>query len=195
VLSTREKRRKPIDPLSLFVKQDVIMKGYVQVYTGDGKGKTTAALGLSLRAAGAGLRVFIAQFIKMGDYSEIKALERFSDLIRVEQYGLGRFIKGKPSFEDMEAAGKGLKKIHAVLVDGQHDVVIMEEANVAVMCGLFSADDILELIAIKPESVELIITGRGADPRVVEKADLVTEMKCIKHYYDQGVQARIGIEK
>ncbi|MFH0996185.1 MAG: cob(I)yrinic acid a,c-diamide adenosyltransferase [Pseudomonadota bacterium] len=171
------------------------MKGYVQVYTGDGKGKTTAALGLSLRAAGAGLKVFIAQFIKMGDYSEIKALERFSDLICIEQYGLGRFIKGKPSFEDIETAGKGLEKVHAVLLGGQYDIVIMEEANAAVMCGLFSADDILGMIAIKPESVELIITGRGADPRIVEKADLVTEMECIKHYYDQGIQTRIGIEK
>jgi cob(I)alamin adenosyltransferase len=189
------RHRKPIDPLSLIVKQDVVMKGYVQVYTGDGKGKTTAALGLSLRAAGAGLKVFIAQFIKMGDYSEIKALQRFSDLIRVEQFGLGRFIKGKPSFEDIEAAKKGLEKVHAVLMEAQHDVVIMEEANVAVMCGLFSADDILGLVAIKPETVELIITGRGADPRVVEKADLVTEMKCIKHYYEQGIQARTGIEK
>ena len=171
------------------------MKGYVQVYTGDGKGKTTAALGLSLRAAGAGLKVFIAQFIKMGDYSEVKALQRFSDLITIEQYGLGRFIKGKPSFEDSEAARKGLEKVRAVLMAAQHDVVIMEEANVAAMCGLFSVDDILGLIAIKPEHVELIITGRGADPRVLEKADLVTEMKSIKHNYDQGVEARTGIEK
>ena len=171
------------------------MKGYVQVYTGDGKGKTTAALGLALRAAGAGLKVFIAQFIKMGDYSEIKMLERFSDLIVVEQYGLGRFIKGKPSLEDIRTAGKGLEKIHALLLDAQYDVVIMEEANVAVMTGLFSAEDILRLITIKPDSVELIITGRGADPRILDKADLVTEMKCIKHYYEQGVQARIGIEK
>jgi len=189
------KHRMPIDPLSLFLKQDIIMKGYVQVYTGGGKGKTTAAIGLSIRAAGAGLKVFIAQFIKTGDYSEITALQRFSDLIRVEQFGLGRFIKGKPSVEDIEAARKGLEKVHAVLMAAQHDVVIMEEANVAVTCGLFSADDILGLIAIKPESVELIITGRGADLRIIEKADLVTEMKSIKHYYDQGIQARIGIEK
>ena len=194
-LSMLSRHQKQIDSLSLFIQQDAIMKGYVQVYTGDGKGKTTAALGLSLRAAGAGLKVFIAQFIKMGDYSEIKALQRFSDLISVEQYGLGRFIKGKPSIEDIEAAGKGLETVHAALMDAQYDVVILEEANVAVMCGLFSVDDVLGLIAIKPESVELIITGRGADPRIVEKADLVTEMKCIKHDYDQGVQARIGTEK
>ncbi len=187
--------RKLIDPLPHFVKQDIIMKGYVQVYTGDGKGKTTAALGLSLRAAGAGLKVFIAQFIKMDDYSEVKALQRFSDFITIEQYGLGRFITGKPSSEDFETARKGLEKVHAVLMDAQHDVVIMEEANVAVMFGLFSADDLLGLIAIKPEHVELIITGRGADPRIIDKADLVTEMKSIKHYYDQGVEARIGIEK
>jgi cob(I)alamin adenosyltransferase len=171
------------------------MKGYIQVYTGDGKGKTTAAFGLSLRAAGAGLKVFIAQFIKMGDYSELKALSRFSDLITVEQYGRGQFIKGKPSLEDIEAATKGLEKIQAVLMEARYDVVILEEANVAVMCGLFSADDILRLIATKTETVELIITGRGADPRIIEKADLVTEMKCIKHYNDAGVQARIGIEK
>jgi cob(I)alamin adenosyltransferase len=179
----------------IFVKQENGMKGYVQVYTGDGKGKTTAALGLSLRAAGAGLKVFIAQFIKLGDFSEIKALERFSDLIDIEQFGLGRFITGKPVFEDIEAARKGLEKVHDVLVNAQHNVVIMEEANVAVTCGLFSADDILGLIAIKPEHVELIITGRGADPRVIEKADLVTEMKCIEHYHDQGIHARFGIEK
>jgi cob(I)alamin adenosyltransferase len=171
------------------------MKGYVQVYTGDGKGKTTAALGLSLRAAGAGLKVFIAQFIKMGDYSEIKALDRFSDLITIEQYGLGRFIKGKPSADDISAAVKGLEKVRNILNAAQHDVVILEEANVAVLCGLFSTDDILRLIDSKPDTVELIITGRGADPRVLEKADLITEMKCIKHYYENGVSARIGIEK
>ncbi len=171
------------------------MKGYVQVYTGDGKGKTTAALGLSIRAAGAGLNVYIAQFIKMGDYSEIKALQRFSDVITVEQFGLGRFIKGKPSDEDIAAAAKGLEKVRAILTAGQHPVVILEEANVAIMCGLFSVDDILKLIAIKPETVELVITGRGAAPEIIEKADLVTEMKCVKHYYDQGVQARTGIEK
>lgn len=171
------------------------MKGYVQVYTGDGKGKTTAALGLSLRAAGAGLKVFIAQFIKMGEYSENKALDRFSDLITIEQYGLGRFVKGNPSTDDITAAGKGLEKVQDVLNQAKHDVVILEEANVAVQCGLFSTDDLLRLIDSKPDTVELIITGRGADPRVLEKADLVTEMRCIKHYYENDVSARIGIEK
>jgi len=171
------------------------MKGYVQVYTGDGKGKTTAAIGLSIRAAGAGLRVYIAQFIKMGDYSEIKALKKFSDLITVEQFGLGRFIKGKPSQEDIEAAKAGIKKVKFLMLSSGIDIIILEEANAAVKCGLISVNEILDLISSKPENMELIITGRGAAPEVVEKADLVTEMKEIKHYFQKGVQARVGIEK
>ena len=169
--------------------------GYTQVYTGDGKGKTTAALGLALRAAGAGLKVYIAQFIKAGDTSEIKALSRFADRITVEQFGLGRFIKGKPSPEDMAAARKGLKAIRNALTSGQYQVVIMEEGNVAAKCGLFPVDQILAIISQKPVDVELIITGREADARVIDKADLVTEMKAVKHYYQAGVPARKGIEK
>lgn len=171
------------------------MKGYVQVYTGNGKGKTTAALGLSIRAAGAGLKVFIVQFLKMGDYSEVKALERFSDLITIEQYGLGRFVRGKPSPEDMGAGRKGLERIKSIIAVGEHDVVVIEEGNVAVMCGLFSAQDLLDVIELKPENMEIVITGRGAAPEIIEKADLVTEMKEIKHYYQKGVKARVGIEK
>lgn len=171
------------------------MKGYIQVYTGNGKGKTTAALGLAIRAAGAGLKVFIAQFIKMGEYSEIKALKRFEDLIKVEQFGSGRFIKGKPSASDIEAARKGVEKVKAAFTSGQHNVVIMEEANVASGLGLLSVDDILKIMDEKPKDVELVITGRGADSRIIEKADLVTEMKEIKHYFQKGVKARIGIEK
>ena len=170
-------------------------KGYTQVYTGDGKGKTTAAIGLAIRAAGAGLNVFIAQFIKMGDYSEIKALSRFSDLINVEQFGLGRFANRKPAPEDIAAAQKGLVRVRAIMASNEYDIIIMEEANVAVKLGLFSEQDLLELMMNKPPDKELVITGRGALPRVIEKADLVTEMKSIKHYYQQGVAARIGIEK
>jgi cob(I)alamin adenosyltransferase len=170
-------------------------KGYIQVYTGDGKGKTTAALGLSIRAAGAGLKVFIGQFIKMGDYSEIKSLKRFSDCITVEQFGLGRFYKGKPSPEDISAARKGLHRIKEVMSSGEYDLLILEEANVAVKCGLFDVEGLLELLNHKPEAIELVLTGRGADPRVIEKADLVTEMKAVKHYYFEGVKARVGIEK
>lgn len=171
------------------------MKGYVQVYTGDGKGKTTAAIGLSIRAAGAGLKVFIAQFIKMGDYSEIKALKRFSDVISVEQFGLGRFIRGKPSPEDIEAAQKGLEKVKSILTSGQYNIVVLEEANVAVTCELFSVQELLDLIDLKPDGVELVITGRDAARPIIERADLVTEMKAIKHYFQKGVVARAGIEK
>lgn len=172
-----------------------MLKGYVQVYTGDGKGKTTAALGLALRAAGAGLKVLVAQFIKMGDYSEIKALARFEDLIEVRQFGRGRFIKGKPDTADIKAAQKGLKQVRDILKDGGYNVVVLEEANVAASLGLITPADLLALMAEKPDHTELVITGRGAAPEVIEKADLVTEMKMIKHYYQKGVQARVGIEK
>ncbi len=171
------------------------MKGYVQVYTGNGKGKTTASLGLSLRAAGAGLKVFIAQFLKQGDYSEIRALERFSDLIRIEQYGLGRFIKGKPTEEEIQAAQKGLEEVKEAMLSGEYDVIIVEEGNVAAACGLFEVQKLLDLISLKPDNLELVITGRGASPEVIDQADLVTEMKEIKHYYQKGVAARVGIEK
>jgi cob(I)alamin adenosyltransferase len=171
------------------------MKGYVQIYTGNGKGKTTASLGLSLRAAGAGLKVFIAQFLKKGDYSEIKALERFSDLISIKQFGLGRFVKGQPTDEEIHAAQKGLEDVRQAMLSGEYDVIIVEEGNVAVACGLFDAQLLLDLIAQKPDNLELVITGRGAAPEVIEQADLVTEMKEIKHYYQKGVAARVGIEK
>lgn len=171
------------------------MKGYLQVYTGDGKGKTTAALGLSLRAAGAGLKVYIAQFLKQGHYSEIKALKQFSDTIVLEQFGLGEFVKGQPTQAEMNAAQDGLEKARERLSSGDYDMVILEEANVAVAIGLFSIKDLMDIIRQKPDHVELVITGRGAAPEVIEKADLVTEMKAVKHYFEKGVQARIGIEK
>ncbi len=171
------------------------MKGYVQLYTGNGKGKTTAALGLSIRAAGAGLKVFIIQFLKQGDYSEIKALKKFPDQITVEQYGLGKFVQGRPSAEDIEAGKKGYKRVVDILKKGEHDLVVVEEGNVAVMCNLFPESHLLDLIDMKPDHVELVITGRGATTALIEKADLVTEMKDIKHYFHQGVMARTGIEK
>ena len=171
------------------------MRGFVQVYTGNGKGKTTAALGLALRAAGAGMKVFIGQFIKMGDYSEIKALSRYSDLITVEQFGHGRFAKGKPSPEDIQGARRGLERVQAIMASDEYRVIILEEANVAVMLGLIGVQELISVIINKPDDKELVITGRGASPRVIEIADLVTEMKVIKHYFQKGVRARVGIEK
>lgn len=169
-------------------------RGYVQVYTGDGKGKTTAALGLALRAAGAGLKVYIAQFVKGMAYAELKALERFTDLITVSQFGRGCFIRGRPKPEDIRAARRGLEKVREILVSGNWDLVILDEANIAVFFKLISVEDLLDLIDKRPDPVELVITGRSADPRVIERADLVTEMKEIKHYFRKGVKARSGIE-
>ncbi|MCP4672158.1 MAG: cob(I)yrinic acid a,c-diamide adenosyltransferase [Desulfobacula sp.] len=170
------------------------MKGYIQVYTGDGKGKTTASFGLAIRAAGAGLNVYIIQFLKKGDYSEIKALSKFGNIL-IEQYGLKGFVKGKPSEEDMAVGAAGYLKLYEVLMQNKYDIVIAEEANVAVKCNLFTEEELLELMDIKPENVELIITGRHATQKVIDKADLVTEMREIKHYFKQGVMARVGIEK
>ena len=171
------------------------MKGYIHIYTGNGKGKTTAAIGLAIRAAGANLQVFLAQFIKGKQYSELNTLNRLSDQITVEQFGLPSFIYGKPSEPDIEAAHYGLERVKSSMLSGRFDMIIIDEGNVAVTCGLLSKQDILDLIAMKPENLELVITGRGALPEIIEKADIVTEMKAIKHYYDNGVDARIGIEK
>ncbi|KPK36311.1 MAG: cob(I)yrinic acid a,c-diamide adenosyltransferase [Nitrospira bacterium SG8_35_1] len=171
------------------------MKGYIHIYTGNGKGKTTAALGLAIRAAGAGLRVLFAQFIKGRLYSELNALSRFSDQIKVEQFGLPHFIHGKPAGPDIEAARRGLESVKSSMLSGSFDMIIIDEGNVAVTFGLISKQDLLNLIAMKPENLELVITGRGALPEIIAKADLVTEMKDIKHYYDKGVDARVGIEK
>ncbi|MBT8365144.1 MAG: cob(I)yrinic acid a,c-diamide adenosyltransferase [Deltaproteobacteria bacterium] len=170
------------------------MKGYVQVYTGDGKGKTPAALGLALRAAGAGLRVYIAQFVKAEKYGEIAALGRFSDLITCRLYGSGCRLDGQPSDEDVQLAKSGLADVRRIVSAGEHDVVILDEANIATYFGLLSVDDLIELIDLKPAGVELIFTGRKADPRLIERADLVSEMLEIKHCYQKGVLARKGIE-
>ncbi len=169
-------------------------RGYVQIYTGDGKGKSTAAIGLALRAAGAGLHVFIAQFVKSGRYSEVEALERFSDLIVCRQYGRGCWLRGKPSGEDVKAAREALVEIREIIQSGDYEVVILDEANIATWFELFSVEELLDLIDVKPERVELVFTGRRADPRLIERADLVTEMREVKHYYQQGVLARKGIE-
>lgn len=169
-------------------------RGYVQVYTGNGKGKTTAAIGLAVRAVGAGLRVFFAQFIKSSRYSEIKGLECFGDRIVCRQYGSGCWLRGQPSQEDTLLAREGLKEVGDILTSGHYQVVILDEANVATLFNLLDVEDLLTLIDRKPESVELVFTGRGADPRLIERADLVTKMQEVKHYYRRGVLARAGIE-
>lgn len=169
-------------------------KGYIQVYTGSGKGKTTAALGLALRAAGAGLKVFIVQFIKKKRCSEHKMLERFEGLITIVQYGRGFLLKRKANLSDVAAARAGLDEVRGAIASGNYDVVILDEANVAVSCGLIGLDEILALMAEKPKDIELIITGRHAHRKVIQMADLVTEMKEVRHYRKKGVKARAGIE-
>jgi cob(I)alamin adenosyltransferase len=170
------------------------MQSFVQVYTGDGKGKTTAALGLALRAVGAGLKVYIGQFIKNAEYSEISALQRFADSITIEQFGRGCFILTEPCQADKDAARQALTAIGGVLASGAYDLVIADEANVAVALGLISEDDLLALIDRRPSHAELVLTGRGAPSLVLARADLVTEMRPVKHYYDRGILARKGIE-
>ena len=171
------------------------MKGYIQVYTGNGKGKTTAAFGLAMRAAGAGFRVFIAQFLKGKKYSEIRAMERFSDLITLRQYGRDSFISDNITEKDIQLVKSGYQEAKEVILSKKYTVVILDEANMAVHYNLFSVDELLELMNLKPENVELVITGRSADKKIIDKADLVTEMCEVKHYYSKGVMARIGIEK
>ncbi len=172
-----------------------LSKGYVQLYFGDGKGKTTAAIGLAIRAAGCGLKVFIAQFIKGLAYSEIKCLKKLSENITLKQYGRGCFIRNEPVDEDILAAKKGLKEVKEIILSGKFDVIILDEITIAQHFNLISIDDILELVRLKPNNVELILTGRKADKRIIDASDLVTEMKEIKHYYANGVLARKGIEK
>jgi cob(I)alamin adenosyltransferase len=171
------------------------MNGYVQVYTGNGKGKTTAAIGLALRALGAGWRVFIAQFLKSGDYSEHKALARFSDLLTIKTYGRDVFIRGTPEDEDIRLAQEALQEIAASVASGKYRLVVLDEANVAIHYGLIGVEQILDLIKQSPQEIEFVITGRHADPRLIARADLVTEMQEVKHYYRQGVKARVGVEK
>jgi cob(I)alamin adenosyltransferase len=170
-------------------------KGFVQVYTGDGKGKTTAALGLALRAAGAGFRVFIAQFVKGMRYSELDAITKLSDSITIRQYGRDCFINGQPTEDDRSLANSGLQEVRKILLSGNYRLVILDEANIAIYYNLFTLSELLDLIRNRPEHVELVITGRGAHPRLLEEADLVTEMREIKHYYQRGIAARLGIEK
>ncbi len=171
------------------------MRGYVQVYTGNGKGKTTAAFGLALRAAGAGLKVYIGQFLKKGEYSELNSINRFKDLIKVEQFGGKRYIGQEIKEEDRELAKKGFKKIKEVIFSGEYDVVILDEINVALYYKLLSEEDLIDLIKNKPSDVELVLTGRYASSQIIKIADLVTEMKEIKHYFSKGIKARTGIEK
>ncbi len=168
-------------------------RGFLQLYTGNGKGKTTAALGLALRVAGAGGKVFIAQFVKGMPYAELDALLRIPE-IEVRQYGRDCFIATEPAAKDVEAAQYGLKEVAVLIKAGKHDLVILDEVCIALYYHLFELEELLKILREKPESMEIVLTGRYAPAELYEIADLVTEMKEIKHYYTSGIPARKGIE-
>jgi cob(I)alamin adenosyltransferase len=171
------------------------MKGYVQVYTGDGKGKTTAALGLALRASGHGMRVYIGQFMKGQEYGELAALRDYPT-ITLEQYGdPGCITREEVTPEHVAHAQQGLEQAHKALLSGDYDIVVLDEVNVAIWFGLLAVEDVLVFLEQRPADVEVVLTGRRAPQELIDRADLVTEMREVKHYYAQGVLARKGIER
>lgn len=170
-------------------------QGCVQVYTGNGKGKTTAALGLALRAVGRGLNVCIFQFIKgSGRYGEHLAAEKLAPLLTIIQSGRPGWVNTKDITEDRKVAQEALTQARELMTSGRYDLFICDEINGAVGFGLIDVGQVLELISSKPEKTELVLTGRNVHERIIEAADLVTEMCEIKHYYKAGVPARTGIE-
>ncbi len=166
--------------------------GLVQVYTGNGKGKTTAALGQALRARGRGLRVYLIQFFKMRETGELLANKKYG---LFDCYSAGRgFITGKPAEEDIRAAAEGLERAGRILSAGKYQLVILDEINNAVAGGLLSSADVLAAVAGRHAGVEVILTGRDAPQEFIAAADLVTIMESAKHPLDEGIGAREGIE-
>ena len=176
-------------------REHLLERGYTQVYTGNGKGKTTAALGLALRATGAGLRTYIGQFMKGRDYSELHACSTLCPQVTMEQFGGPGFCKpGEQDSEEMQRASEGLGKLRRSMLSGEYHVIIADEINTAAAFSLLPESEILQLIHDKPRNVELVLTGRYASTSVRDAADLVTIMNDEKHYYNCGVLARKGIE-
>lgn len=178
-------------------KNELIGKGYTQVYTGNGKGKTTAALGIAFRAMGCGMKTYIGQFMKGQKYNELASARMVSDYITIEQYGKDTFIhvQNPPDPEDVAMAGAGYEKIKKALYSEKYDIIIADEIITSHFFKLISVSELLNLIKEKPNGVEFILTGRYAPREIIEAADLVTEMKEIKHYYRIDVPAREGIER
>ncbi|HBE73690.1 MAG TPA: cob(I)yrinic acid a,c-diamide adenosyltransferase [candidate division Zixibacteria bacterium] len=171
------------------------MKGMIHVYTGDGKGKTTAALGLGMRAAGHGKKVLMVQFMKgRTNYGELESAKRVPGFCIV-QFGRPDFVDRKnPDPRDIEGAGEALSYALEAAKLRSCDLLILDELNVALDFGLVSLGEVKDFLAEKPEEMEIVITGRNAHPDIIELADLVTEMREVRHYYRKGVQARQGIE-
>jgi cob(I)alamin adenosyltransferase len=175
-----------------------LSQGMIQVYTGDGKGKTTAALGLACRAVGHGLKVCMIQFLKGNmEYGELETAKTLAPYLTIKQMGRGCLLKrsNNPEPEDIACAQEGLVLAHEVLQKGDYDIVILDEITVALDLGLIDTEAVLRLMDERPSHVELVLTGRYAPSEIIERADLVTEMVEIKHYYGKGTQARMGIER
>jgi len=172
-------------------------KGYAQVYTGNCKGKTTAALGLAFRAMGSGLKTYIGQFMKGQPYGELESAKMVKPYITIEQYGRKEFVhvKKPPLQQDIDMAADGLSRARKAMLSGDYDIVIFDEILTAHDFNLVSVDTILELVKSKPDRVEIVFTGRYAPQEVIDAVDLVTEMVEVKHYYSKGVVARRGIER
>lgn len=169
--------------------------GLVQVYTGDGKGKTTAAFGLAMRATGKGLKVFMVQFLKGRQYGELETARRLSDRLEVVQSGLDSFVKkGEPGEEDLRLAHHGLELARGAIMGGEYDIVMLDEVNVAIELGVLKVEEVLPLIDERPDGVELVLTGRYAPEEFCERADIITEMRNVRHCFDKGVPMREGIE-
>ncbi len=170
----------------------------IHVYTGDGKGKTTAALGLALRAAGHGWHTYIGQFMKGGagpDYGELEAVTALNGRITIEQFGQPAFVyAGQTTPQDHSLAQKGLERVQEAMSSGAYQLVVLDEINVALYFNLLTVQDVLDLIEHKPDDVELVLTGRRVPEEILARADYVTEMQERKHPYQQGIQARRGIE-
>ena len=173
-----------------------MQKGYTQIYTGNGKGKTTAALGLITRAVGSNLKIFLCQFLKGRDYGELYTLKKF-ETVTHERYGRGVFIRNKEyvTNEDKKLMREGYESLKKALLSGKYDIVIADEILGTLRYDLISIDEIKFLIENKSETTEFVLTGRNAPDELIEMADLVTEMKEVKHYFQKGVMARKGIEK
>jgi cob(I)alamin adenosyltransferase len=173
-----------------------LQQGLIQVYTGDSKGKTTAALGLAVRAVGHGFKVFIIQFMKgQGYYGELQGLKRLEPECHIEHYGgKGWVYLGNPSQEDLQEADKAMLRAKEIITSGNWDIVILDEIFNAIWFELVTEDEVLKLLELKPPHVELVLTGRNASDKIKAKADLVTEMVQIKHPYEQGISGRKGIE-
>jgi len=177
---------------------ETTLRGMIQVYTGEGKGKTTAALGLAMRAVGHGRKVYMIQFLKGGPQKtgEIASAEKLGPLLTIKPMGRAGFTNlANPGFKDRELAQKALDHAWQLIRYNACDILILDEVNIAAAYNLIAVQDLLDLMAAKPDGMELILTGRHAPPEIIEKADLVTEMKNLKHYYEKGVPDRISAER